>query len=122
MEPDPTPAKASSPLKPTVDVECAPDSTPAFAAILHLCGEHDLATGPAIAAALASIQGNVLVDLSACQFVDSTVISVLILDQQARQREGQRLEVLVPVANTIVSRTLEVAGVSSVLGMIAEMR
>jgi anti-anti-sigma factor len=52
----------------------------------------------------------VLVDLSECDFIDSTVISVLIRDYRERAREGHDLELLVPLENTTIARTLEIAG------------
>jgi anti-anti-sigma factor len=117
MPPNTTPPGGGIPSKPTVNVELNPATAPGFAAIVRLCGEHDLATGSEIVGALEPVYGNVLVDLTTCEFIDSTVISVLIVNQQARQREGQRLELLVPPENTMVRRTLEVSGVTEVLSV-----
>ena len=86
-----------------------------YAVVLKLRGEHDLATAVDIQDALDSIWGKLLVDLSECDFIDSTVISVLIRDSRARAREGHNLELLTPLENETITRTLEVAGLRDAL-------
>jgi anti-anti-sigma factor len=105
------------PSEPEIQVEIQPADLPEFAALVRLCGEHDLASGGELRAALTPIQGNVLVDLSECSFIDSTTISVLIVDHQARSRAHRRLELLVPPENMYVKRTLEVCGVAKLVGL-----
>jgi anti-anti-sigma factor len=99
----------------SVEVERRPAREPAFAAVVRLCGEHDLATSAGVREALAPIQGSVLVDLSACAFLDSSVPTVLVLDACERAHAGQRIELLVPAANASVRRTLQVSGLTDVL-------
>jgi anti-anti-sigma factor len=106
---------ASDPTRPSVDVEHRPVSAPAFAAIVRLCGEHDIASASEIADALSAVFGDVLVDLSGCSFLDSSTIGVLLKDGQRRDREGQRLELLSPETSSPVSRTLEIMGVDRIL-------
>ena len=101
--------------EPEIQIEFHPEGLPAFAALVRLSGEHDLATGAELRSALRLIDGNVLVDLSECSFIDSTTIGVVVADHQARSREGQRLELLVPPENTLVKRTLEVSGVAKLV-------
>jgi anti-anti-sigma factor len=98
-----------------VEVVLNPADAPTFAAAVRLCGEHDLATGPDIREALTPIHGDVLVDLSACEFIDSTVIGVLLADAYARKEQGHRLELLVPADNHTIHRTLHVSGVAKLL-------
>ena len=98
---------------PGIEVELWP--VPAFAAVVKLRGEHDIATSEHLRGVLAPIAGNVLVDLSECEFVDSSVITALVLDSHERARERQRLELLVPSANATVLRTLELCGATGVL-------
>ena len=93
--------------EPDIEVELRPGDLPAFAAVVSLSGEHDLASAPQVLATLRSISGNQLVDLSACSFVDSSIISTLISASQELEREGHHLELLVPRENVIVARTLE---------------
>jgi anti-anti-sigma factor len=88
----------------------------AFASIVALIGEHDLATRDAVAETLEPIFGNVLVDLVECSFIDSTIISVLINSHQTLRREGHHLELRVP-AGGYVRRTLKVSGVDAILAL-----
>ena len=98
-----------------IEVDLGPFAAPPFAARVRLSGEHDLATSRDVIDTLASLYGDVLVDLSACEFIDSTIIAALLESARERQREGQRLELLVPIENAVVTRTLEVAGAGSLL-------
>jgi anti-anti-sigma factor len=98
-----------------IAVDFHPADAPTFAAAVRLAGEHDLSTEADLRAALSPIYGDVLVDLSACAFIGSAVLRVVIADSQAREREGHRLELLVPTANRVITRTLEVSGVARLL-------
>ena len=85
--------------------------------IVTLRGEHDVASSDAIALALtlARRSTNVLVDLGDCAFVDSSVISVLLLGAKRMREYGGRLELVVPVEATAVRRTLEISNVQGSL-------
>jgi anti-anti-sigma factor len=102
------------PRKP-IEVQINPSEAPGYAALVKLCGEHDLATAVEVQDALDAIYGSVLVDLADCEFIDSTVISVLVRDSQARQREGHLLELLMPNENSPVARTLTVVGLPDLI-------
>jgi anti-anti-sigma factor len=78
--------------------------------VLHLRGEHDMATAPAITSALASVAGDLVVDLTECSFCDSSVVQALLEAGASRQRDGRRLELLVPRSSTAVARILEITG------------
>lgn len=100
-----------------IEVELSPMGVPGYAAIVSLCGEHDLATSAAIRIALLPIYGNVLVDLSACEFIDSTVIGSLLEKAEDLRREGHRLELVVPSENTRVRRIIDVIGLHTILAV-----
>jgi anti-anti-sigma factor len=70
----------------------------ATASIVTLRGEHDLSSAARIAAALrqAGARGNVLVDLSQCDFMDSSVISALFRASGDLQTRGGRLALVIP--------------------------
>jgi anti-anti-sigma factor len=114
MSHDRTPPDEGNRTRAEIEVEIAP-ARGRFAARVALHGEHDIATSGAIREALSPIFGNVLVDLSDCSFIDSSVISVLLADCRERRREGQSLEVLVPPWNVSITRTIQVSGVASIL-------
>jgi anti-anti-sigma factor len=67
-------------------------------AIVTLRGEHDLGTAPEITTQLtaASDQLEVLVDLSRCTFVDSTVIGALLRMSNAMHARGGMLSLVIP--------------------------
>jgi anti-anti-sigma factor len=82
-----------------IDVEHPADGL----AIVVLRGEHDLRCKPGLAAALgpALRRGNVLVDLEACTFIDSTVIATLLTATRQPQAVGVLGLVVPPEAHTV---------------------
>jgi anti-anti-sigma factor len=111
---DATPESGGSAL-PAIEVERGPAHAPGYAAIVRLRGEHDLDSSVAIREALDSIDGDVLIDLSGCGFMDSSVIGMLLRRFQERTRRGQRLELVVPPENRIIARTIEIASLRELL-------
>jgi anti-anti-sigma factor len=101
--------------QPEIDVEVRPARAPQYAAVVSLHGEHDLATSGALRTALQPLFGDVLVDLSDCSFVDSTVIGALIAAAQELAREGHRLSLVVPPENANVARTLEIVRMAELI-------
>ena len=100
---------------PGVEVRYASPRSSAFAAIVSLYGEHDLDSHETIAQALEPIDGDVLVDLSDCRFIDSSTINALIAKSQRLRRAGHRLELVAPTSNAHVARVVEVVGMRSFL-------
>jgi anti-sigma B factor antagonist len=100
---------------PSVEVQYAPPGFPGYAAIVALHGEHDLDTHRAILDALEPIFGDVLLDLSRCPFIDSTVIGVIVSRAQVLRREGHHLELVVPPSNAHVARVVDIVGLRSFL-------
>jgi anti-anti-sigma factor len=86
-----------------------------YVAVVSLCGEHDLATSGAIHAALAPLGGNVLVDLSACELIDSSVIGELLEKYEDLRRAGHRLDLLVPPGSASVRHSIDVIGLGTLL-------
>jgi anti-anti-sigma factor len=96
----------------TIEVEIQSDET----AIVTLHGEHDMATTTEVSIALAVAAGcpSILVDVSDCTFIDSTVVSVLLRAAGlARSRSGA-LEIVVPTGSS-ARRGLEIGGVDQLL-------
>jgi len=85
--------------------------------IVTLRGEHDVASSEAITLALTLARSytSVLVDLGDCAFLDSSVISVLLLAAKRAREHGGGLELVVPVEATAVRRTLEISNVQGSL-------
>ena len=76
-------------------------------AVISLRGEHDLAGYEPLRTgfARAAIHGaNVIVDLSDCEFIDSTVISLILHTETIVARDGGRLVVALPAEENAVTR------------------
>jgi anti-sigma B factor antagonist len=85
------------------------------ASIVTLRGEHDLCSKPEVMRALvaACFRPNVVVDLSQCTFIDSSVISaVLAATKRLHQRDGQ-LELV--IASEAIRRVVRLMGIERVL-------
>jgi anti-anti-sigma factor len=109
--------RIASAIELPIEIQLAPVRTHEYAALVRLCGDHDLSTSGDLRNSLGSLEGDVLVDLTECTFIDSTAIGVLVLESQARVRRGQRLELLVPEGNAVIARAIEVSGVRGALGV-----
>jgi anti-sigma B factor antagonist len=97
----------------TIEIQIHPPTT----CLVRLHGEHDVATGDAVAAALAAAAGHnhVVVDLAHCTFIDSTLITRLLGAAKRMRERGGTLELVVPEEANAVRRTLELANVQMVL-------
>ena len=86
-------------------------------ALVQMRGEHDLSGKDALAEALASAsdQLNVLVDLSECTFMDSSVLGVLIPAGQTIKQRGGRLELVIPPEATTASRVAMITHLAELL-------
>jgi anti-anti-sigma factor len=98
-----------------IHVELRPALATSYAAVVSLCGEHDLATSSDLRVALAPLHGDVLVDLSECEFPDSSAIRTLLDKSQDLKRDGHRLELVVPAENTNVRRIIEIIGLAQLM-------
>ena len=65
--------------------------------------------------ALASLRGNVLVDLSECTFIGSTVIGTIVKAARTLASEGYRLELVLPAADSQVAKTLALVGLHDLI-------
>ena len=93
-------------------------------AVVALRGEHDLASRDELAAALERAGAAVplvVVDLSECAFIDSTVIAVIVTACARVQAEGRRLALVIPQTGGIVARTAELSGLRSLVPTFASL-
>jgi len=100
---------------PRVDVRFGSSAAPPYAAIVSLHGEHDLATAATIRDALSSLYGPILLDLSPCEFIDSTVIRAVLDKHRQLETDGHRVDLLVPPDRKVIRRVLDVSGLRLVL-------
>jgi anti-anti-sigma factor len=98
-----------SSVEPGIEVIVDHHRTGDYSAVVALTGEHDLATGDAVRVALAPLGGRILVDLTECAFIDSTIIGILVKKAGELSREGRALELRVPL-DSVVAHALAVIG------------
>jgi anti-anti-sigma factor len=86
-------------------------------AVVTVHGEHDLSTEPALTRALeeAAAHSNVLVDLSECEFIDSTVIAALLRVARTVTDRGERFALLIPAAQRQITRIAEMTHLGELL-------
>ena len=86
-------------------------------AVVSLQGEHDISTSESLeqAFAQAAANSNVLVDLTDCTFIDSTVITVLIRTAEAVKAGGEQLVLVIPPAQRAIARVAEMTGLGHLM-------
>jgi anti-anti-sigma factor len=84
--------------------------------VTTLTGEHDLLTKQRLLETIACARQwpNVIVDLTPCEFIDSTICEVLITADRVRQ-PGERLELAMPLDDGFVNRTLTLLGLREII-------
>jgi anti-anti-sigma regulatory factor len=88
---------------------------PVTAVFLH--GEHDFGCRGLVVEALDPVRNDVLVDLSWCTFVDSSIIASILAKHAALVHDGHRLEVILPPTHTHLVRTFERLGARRLLAV-----
>jgi|tagenome__1003787_1003787.scaffolds.fasta_scaffold19552200_2 anti-sigma B factor antagonist len=85
-------------------------------AIVTMQGEHDLSTAPHISKALAEARrhSDVVVDLSSCSLIDSTVIGVLVATAADIRAGGENLVLAVPAGESLVTRVVEMTHLAEI--------
>jgi anti-sigma B factor antagonist len=86
-------------------------------AVVTLVGEHDLTSKEELGGVLqrAGAQRSILVDLSECTFVDSTVVALIVAACQRAWEQDGRLELVIPRDMATIQRVLKIAGLTSFL-------
>jgi anti-anti-sigma factor len=101
------------PSRPAVDLEILP----AWGVVVTLRGEHDLSTVAELDNALARAlqQARVLVDLSTCEFIDSTIIKALLAAHAQQLDSGGRFELVIPPEARQVERLAQLIRLHEVM-------
>jgi anti-anti-sigma factor len=99
-------------LLPAVEMRVVSERT----TVTTVTGEHDLFSKQRLLETLAWARQwpNVIVDLTPCEFIDSTIGAILITAHQVRQ-PGERFELVVPANVSFVNRVLSLIGVREIL-------
>ena len=102
--------------KATIEVR----SPQAGTVLVQLTGEHDLYSGEELRQSLEESLArcdHLIVDLSAAEFIDSTVVAVLIQTMKSATELDRKFNVVLGTASA-VERILEVTGVLPLLGVV----
>ncbi len=89
-------------------------------AVVVLAGEHDLSSGEELRQALEGALArcdHLVVDLSAAEFIDSTIVAVLIQTMKDATELGRKFNVVLGTAPA-VERILDVTGVIPLLAVV----
>jgi anti-anti-sigma factor len=92
-------------------------------AVVVLGGEHDLESAPAVAQAAEealATASHLVVDLSPTEFVDSTIINVLVQLRREAAATDRRFNVLLD-DSPMIERTLEICGVVEALNRVTTL-
>jgi anti-sigma B factor antagonist len=86
-------------------------------AVLTVSGEQDVTAKPQLDEALAqaTTRAGVLVDLSGCGFIDSSMIGVIVTAYRHLRDRNGRLELVVPLEARAIRRTMEIMGLPAIL-------
>jgi anti-anti-sigma regulatory factor len=87
-----------------------------YAAVVALFGEHDISTCQQVERAFATIRGDMLVDLTECSFIDSTVLNAILRKMRMLEVDGHRLEVQTRPGSPI-AHMLEIASIFDVVNI-----
>jgi anti-sigma B factor antagonist len=98
----------------------ARDGDPAIVSVL---GELDLATSPLLVAELDQLRplanGLVVVDLTACEFIDSSGINALVREHSELEAKGGQLVVVCDDPNIL--KVFEIAGLDQVIKVVRSL-
>lgn len=93
--------------------------------IVSLHGEHDLTTQPILAGqlrGLAQTGDGLIVDMTHTEFIDSTVIGVLLgAFEEAGGRKGRRFVIVVPRNGAIANRVVSLVGLDRVIPTVGHL-
>jgi anti-anti-sigma factor len=108
-----TPREGDTPPRGTVHIA---HQAPGLA-VVSMQGEHDLSTAPELTQTLeqAAAHSNVVVDLSACSFMDSTVINTLVKTARRVRSDGEQLVLVIPPDQTPVARLAQLTRLGEIL-------
>jgi anti-sigma B factor antagonist len=86
-------------------------------AVVSMRGEHDLSTTPELTQALeqAAAHSDVVVDLSTCSFIDSSVINALVKAARVVHARGEQLVLVIPSESSQVARVAHMTHLAEVL-------
>jgi hypothetical protein len=83
--------------------------------VVFVYGDHDFASRGILEEALAPLEGDVVVDLSWCGFADKAVVAVVLAKSNQLERDGGRVELVIPAGQRNVSDSIRALGLEKIL-------
>ena len=84
-------------------------------AVVFLHGEHDYGSRTLLERELAPLGGTVVVDLSGCAFLDSSIIATILAKHAELERAGDHLEVIIPAAHEHLASLFDLLGLRALV-------
>lgn len=110
-------------MRDELTIRTTPPARDGDPSVVTVVGELDLATSPLLAAELDQVRalgsGLVAVDLSACEFIDSSGLNALVNAHSELEAKGGRLVVVCDNPNIL--KVFEIAGLDQVLEIVASL-
>jgi anti-anti-sigma factor len=88
--------------------------------VIHVVGQHDFSLRELLAEALEPIDGHVVIDLTLCSFLDSSLIGAILGKARLLRSSGSRLELVRPRGGP-VHRVMERLGISALVPTVDEV-
>lgn len=97
------------------DFAITPEKLPDGGAVVHVQGELDMATAPALEEALlgTGFSERLVIDLTACTFLDSSAVRLLVASARDSEAAGGKLALVAPDHGIL--KVLEISGVDTML-------
>jgi anti-anti-sigma regulatory factor len=101
--------------RPAIEVRTGLGRAPRFVSMVTLYGEMDYGSRTRLEEAFEDLHGHVIVDLSHCELIDTTIINVILTKYRDLQREGYGLELLIPPARVHLTRIFGLLGIRNLM-------
>jgi anti-anti-sigma factor len=108
------PARVGS-AGPAIEVRTGLGRGPRHVSLVTLHGELDFGSRPYLDKAFEGLHGHVLVDLAQCELIDTATINVILTKHRELQREGYKLELLIPPARVHLTRIFDLLGIRNLV-------
>jgi anti-anti-sigma regulatory factor len=98
-----------------VEVRTGLGRAPRFVSLVTLYGELDYGSRSRLEDAFENLHGHVLVDFAHCELIDTATINVILTKHRTLEREGYKLELLIPPARVQLARIFNLLGIRNLV-------
>jgi anti-anti-sigma regulatory factor len=101
--------------EPAIEVRTGLGRGPRYVSLVTLHGELDFGSRPYLDEVFEGLHGHVLVDLAQCELIDTASINAILTKHRELQREGYKLELLIPPARVHLTRIFDLLGIRNLV-------